>query len=188
MVDVTHDGDDRRTGLLCGFVGVVGVVEERLQLHLFLLTRIDEDDFGANLHREEFHLLVGERHGGGHHLALLEQEANHVDRTAVQLGGEHLRGRTSLDNDGALGYRSIARRVLRGLQCLQLLHVLATLFARLFSCTATIAAGARVGSAALRASDLSTKTRSSTACRPGAGGARSRTGTARTWRASAQAG
>jgi len=56
---VAHDGDDRRTRRLLSFVGIVRVIKERLQFHLFLLTRINEDEFGANFEGEQFHLLVG---------------------------------------------------------------------------------------------------------------------------------
>ena len=71
-------------------VVVVVVVEEGLELELLLLAGLDEQDVGADLEREQLDLLVGERHGGRDHLALLEQEAHDVGRRAVQLGAELL--------------------------------------------------------------------------------------------------
>ena len=46
--------------------------------------------FGADLEREQFHLLVTEAHGGSHHLAVLQQVAHHVSSGAVQLRCEVL--------------------------------------------------------------------------------------------------
>ena len=124
VVDVAHDGDDRRRGRLHLGVLVVVVVEEGLELHLLLLTRLDEQDVGADLEGEELHLLVGQRHGGGDHLALLEQEAHDVGRRAVQLGRELLGRRAPLDDDRALGHGRVVRRVARQqLLRLQLLAV-----------------------------------------------------------------
>ncbi len=99
VVDVTHHGDHRRTRLLA--LVVVGVVEQLLQLDLFLLTGLDQEDLGADLEREQLHLLVGERHRGRDHLAVVEQEADDVGRRAVQLRSELLRRHTTLDDDDA---------------------------------------------------------------------------------------
>jgi hypothetical protein len=90
---------------------VVGVVEQLLQLDLFLLTGFDQQDLGADLEREQLHLLVGERHGGRDHLAVVEQEADDVGRGAVQLGSELLRRHAPLDDDVALGTGCVRRRV-----------------------------------------------------------------------------
>ena len=90
VVDVTHDGDDRRAWLLSRFVDVVAVVEQRLKFHLFLLTRFDEKDLGTDVEREEFHLLVGESHGGRDHFAVLHEEANDVGSRAIQARRELL--------------------------------------------------------------------------------------------------
>ena len=50
VVDVTHDGDDRRARLEQRLVLVVVVVaEHRLQLELGLLAGLDEQDLGAEL-------------------------------------------------------------------------------------------------------------------------------------------
>ena len=101
-----------RGALRVGIVVVV-VVEQRLQLDLLLLAGIDEQEVGADLEREQLHLLVGERHGRGDHLALLQQEAHDVGGGAVQLGRELLRRRAPLDDDRALGHRRVGRRVRR---------------------------------------------------------------------------
>ena len=71
VVDVTHDGDDRRARHLQRLVVVVAVVEHRLQLELFLLAGLDQEQVGADLEREQLHLLVGQRHRRGDHLAVL---------------------------------------------------------------------------------------------------------------------
>ena len=103
-------------------VVVVVVVEEGLELHLLLLARFHQEQLGAHLEGEQLHLLVRQRHGGGDHLALLEQEADDVGRGAVELGRELLGRRASLDDDGALGDRGVVGRVageqLLGLQLL----------------------------------------------------------------------
>ena len=106
VVDVTHDGDDRGARHLQRLVVVVAVVEHRLQLELFLLTGLDQQQVGADLEREQLHLLVGERHGGRDHLAVLQQEADDVGRGAVQLGSELLGRHATLDDDRALGHRA----------------------------------------------------------------------------------
>ena len=118
VVDVTHDGDDRRTRSLGFLVVVVAVVEQRLQFQFFLLARFDQQQFGADLEGEQFHLLVGERHGGGHHFAVLHEEQHDVGRGAIQTRRELLSRHTTLDDDGALGHRRAGGAVAlhRGLQ------------------------------------------------------------------------
>ena len=59
VVDVAHHGDHRRARRLQLLVVVVAVVEHRLQLDLLLLAGIDEQQVGADLEREQLHLLVG---------------------------------------------------------------------------------------------------------------------------------
>ena len=122
VVDVAHDGDDGRARRLQLLVVVVAVVEHRLQLDLLLLAGIDEQQLGADLEREQLHLLVGERHRRRHHLAVVEQEPHDVGRGAVQLGRELLRRHTAFDDDRALGHGRVARRV-RGELRLQLVLV-----------------------------------------------------------------
>ena len=91
MVDVAHDGDDRRPRPLRVGIVVIVVVEQLLELDLLLLSGLDEQEVRADLEREQLDLLVGERHGRGDHLALLQQEADDVGGRAVQLGPELLR-------------------------------------------------------------------------------------------------
>ena len=126
VVDVTHHRDDRRPRPLRVGVVIIVVVEQLLELELLLLSGLDEQEVRADLEREQLHLLVGERHGRGHHLALLQQEAHDVGGRAVQLRRELLRARAALDDDRALGYRRVGRRVRRRGLRLQLLHVPAT--------------------------------------------------------------
>ena len=104
MVDVAHDGDDRRAGAQ-GLLVVVGVVvgEHPLELDLLLLAGVDQQHLGADLDREQLDHVVAQGLGGGDHLALLEQEADDVGGGAVQLGAELLGGGAALHHDLALG-------------------------------------------------------------------------------------
>ncbi len=106
MVDVAHDRDHRRAGPQVGLVVVV-VTEQLAELDLLLLAGLDQQDLGADLGREQLDHVVGERLGGGDHLALLEQEADDVGRGAVQLGTEVLGAGPALDDDLALGDRCV---------------------------------------------------------------------------------
>ena len=72
-----------------------------------MLTWLDKQDLSRNLEREQFHLFVGESHGGRDHLAVVQQEPDNVGRRAVELGRELLRRNTALDDNDALGYRCI---------------------------------------------------------------------------------
>ena len=89
MVDVAHDGHDRRAGtqssssLFLFFFEVLG-----LELGLLLLARVDQADLGAELGGEQLDHVVAERLGGGDDLALEEQEADDVAGGAVELGPE----------------------------------------------------------------------------------------------------
>ncbi len=60
VVDVAHDRDDRRARLQQLLVVVVAVVEHRLELDLLLLAGIDEQQVGAELEREQLHVVVGQ--------------------------------------------------------------------------------------------------------------------------------
>ncbi len=126
VVDVAHDRDDRRTWRLQIRIVVIVVVEQLLELELLLLAGLDEEEVRADLEREQLHLLVGERHRGRDHRALLQQVADDVGRGAVQLGSELLRACASLDDDRALRHRCVGRRVGRRRLRLQLLEVAAT--------------------------------------------------------------
>src|SRR5690606_29109824 len=84
--------------------------------------RIDEQQVGAELEREQLHVLVGQRLRGGDHLAVLEQELDDVGRRAVELRAELLRRHAALDDDRPLGDRCVGGGV--GLRLrLQLLAV-----------------------------------------------------------------
>ena len=94
VVDVAHDGDDRRARPLVGLVLLVLVLEVAgQQLGLLLLAGVDQADVGADLGREELDHVVGQRLGRRDHLALEEQEADDVTGAAVELGPEVARGR-----------------------------------------------------------------------------------------------
>ena len=97
---------------------VVAVVEQRLQLDLLLLARIDEQQVGTELERIQLHVLVGQAHRDREHLAVLEQELDDVAGGAVQLGAELLGRHTALDDDRALWHRRVGSgvRLLLGLQ------------------------------------------------------------------------
>jgi hypothetical protein len=109
------------TGVAGGRVEQLVEPELALQLDLLLLAGVDEADLRADLGREQLDHVVGERLRGRHHLALLQQEPDHVGRGAVQLGPEVLRRRGALDDDRPLGNGSGRRRVARRLHRLQLL-------------------------------------------------------------------
>ena len=79
VVDVTHDGDDRRPGHQVGLVALVlaEVDVERLeQLPVLFLGR-DDLDVVVQLGAEQLEGLVVDRLGRGHHLAEVEQ---HLDQ------------------------------------------------------------------------------------------------------------
>ena len=99
VVDVAHDGDHRRAGLLA--LVVVGVVEQLLQFDFLLLTRLDEEDLRTDLEREHLHLVVAEGHGRGDHLAVVQQEPDDVSGRAVQLRSELLGRHAAFDDDDA---------------------------------------------------------------------------------------
>ena len=111
MVDVTHDGDHRRTKHLLFWIVVVGIVEQSLQLHLFLLTRVDEQHFCANFDGKQLHLFVGKRHGCCHHFTVLHQEANYVGRCAIELRRKLLGRRTAFDDNDAFWHWRVASGV-----------------------------------------------------------------------------
>ena len=59
VVDVAHDGDHGRTGPeVVGLLVVVG--QHGLELDLLLLTRVDEQDLGADVVGEQLDHLVGQ--------------------------------------------------------------------------------------------------------------------------------
>ena len=110
VVDVTHDGDDRRARLEQRlFVVFVVFAEHRLQLELGLLAGLDEQHLGAELLGDELDHLVGQRLRAGDHLARVEQDPHEVGGGAVQLGRELLDGDATRDHDLAFGDRRIVR-------------------------------------------------------------------------------
>ena len=62
VVDVAHDGDDRRPDAQRVLVLLLVVVEQREELELLLLAGVDEQDLGADLGREQLDHVVGQRH------------------------------------------------------------------------------------------------------------------------------
>ncbi len=123
VVDVAHDGDDRRTMRLAGVLAVVVLVvelQQLLQLDLLLFTRIDELDLGTDLGREQLDHVVGQRLRGRDHLALLHQEPHHVRGGAVDLRSELLRRGGALDHHDTLGHGGLVGRVGRAVHRLQL--------------------------------------------------------------------
>ena len=123
VVDVTHDGDDRRARLLERVVVFVVVAEQRLQLELGLLAGLDEQHVGTERLGDELDHLVGERLRAGDHLARVEQQAHEVGGGAVQLRRELLDRDAALDDDLVLGNRRIARRELRHRRRTEVLEV-----------------------------------------------------------------
>ena len=108
VVDVAHDGDDRRSGPQLRLVLLLVVVVEELgqQLGLALLARVDQAHLGTKLGREQLDHVVGQRLGGGDHLPLQEQEADDVAGRPVELGTEVAGRRAALDDDLVLRHRS----------------------------------------------------------------------------------
>src|SRR5262249_19605120 len=103
-------------------VVLVVVAEQLLERELLLLAGLDEEDFGAELLREQLDHVVGERLRCRHHLAGREQEADDVGRAAVELRTELLRRDAALDDDLAAGHRRARRAVRRQLGGRQLLE------------------------------------------------------------------
>ena len=128
VVDVAHHRDHRRPGPEVGLVHLLVVLVLEVlgeELGLLLLAGVDQADLGAELGREQLDHVVGERLGGGDHLALQEQEADDVAGRAVELGTEVARRRPALDDDLALGNRGGGRRVGGELGRLELFEVAA---------------------------------------------------------------
>ncbi len=108
VVDVTHDGDDRRARLeqrLVVFVVVGG--EQRDQLDLLLAAGLDDQHLRAERFGDQLDHLVGERRGCRHHLARFEQDADEVGGRAIQLGRVLLDRAAARDDDLAFGDRRV---------------------------------------------------------------------------------
>ena len=124
VVDVAHDRHDRRAGtqvLLALFLFLFEVLG--LELGLLLLAAVDETDLRADLGREQLDHVVAERLGGGDHLALEEQEPDHVPGRAVELGPELARRGAPLHDDLEVRHGRVRRRVGGELCRLELLEV-----------------------------------------------------------------
>ena len=93
VVDVAHDGHDRRAGPEQGLVLLLVVEVLGLQLRFLLLAGVDEADVGVQLGGEQLDHVVRQGLGGGDHLALLEEEPHHVGARAVELRAQLLGGR-----------------------------------------------------------------------------------------------
>ena len=127
VVDVAHDGDDGRTLLEVGLVLVLGPdhLEQELERLLLLGTGIDEPELGSDLVGEQLDHLVAQGLRGGDHLALGHQVPDDVGGRAVELGADLLRRRAPLEDDLAVGHRSVDGRVGADLLRLQLLELAA---------------------------------------------------------------
>ncbi len=114
VVDVAHHRDDRWARAEQALVLLLVVLEVLgLELGFLLLAGLDEADLGADLGGEQLDGVVGQRHRGRHHLALLQQEAHDVGRRTVQLRPDVLRGGPAFDDDLAFGHRRGGRHVVR---------------------------------------------------------------------------
>ena len=102
VVDVTHDGDHRRTGLevvLAALVLAVGEVEGLQQLAVLVLRGHDLNDV-VHLAAEQLERLVADGLRGGDHLAEVEQRLHQRGRVGVDLLGEVGQRRAAGQPDG----------------------------------------------------------------------------------------
>src|SRR5690606_27917414 len=121
VVDVTHDGDDRRTDhqvLLVALVLAELQVEGLEQLAVLLL-RADDLNGVVHLVREELERLVGDGLGRGDHLAEVHHDRDERRRVGVDLLREVGERRTARQADGlsvaARQHHAADRRGLHGL-------------------------------------------------------------------------
>lgn len=121
VVDVTHDGHDRRTRdeeLLAALVLTELDVEGLEQLAVLLLGADDLED-EVHLVREELQRLVGDGLRGSDHLAEVHHHADERRRVGADLLGEVGEGRTTRQADGlsvaARQHHAADRRGLHGL-------------------------------------------------------------------------
>ncbi len=102
VVDVTHDGDHRRTDLevlLATLVLAVGEVEGLQQLAVFVLGR-DDLHLEVHLAAEQLQRVVTDRLGRGDHLTEVEQRLDECGRVGVDLLGEVAQRRATGQPDG----------------------------------------------------------------------------------------
>ena len=123
VVDVTHDGDDRRTLLEVFFAALVlavGQVEGLQEFAVLVLGRDHLDDV-VHLAAQQFQGLVTHRLGRGHHLAEVEQRLYQRRRVGVDLLGEIAqRGAAGQPDDFAVAVRKAHATDDRGLHVLVL--------------------------------------------------------------------
>ena len=102
VVDVTHDGDHRRTALQVGLVALVLAVGEVEGLQQFAVLVLGADDLHDVVHlaAEQFERLVTHRLGGRDHLAEIEQCLHQRRRVRVDLLGEVGQRRAAGEPDG----------------------------------------------------------------------------------------
>ena len=102
VVDVTHDGDDRRTGpevLLAADVLPELQVEGFEQFAVLVLRR-DHLDVVVQLGAQHLKSVVGDRLGGGDHLTQVEQHLNQGGRLYTDLLGEVRQGSATAQPHG----------------------------------------------------------------------------------------
>ena len=102
VVDVTHDGDHRRTTLQIGLVALVLAVAqvEGLQQLAVLVLGGHDLDLVVHLAAEQLQRVVADRLGGGDHLAEVEQRLHQSGRVGVDLLGEVGQRRAARQPDG----------------------------------------------------------------------------------------
>ncbi len=125
VVDVAHDSYDGRSCLqvLLVFFKVLASEELRPEGGLLLLARVDQTDLRTYLRGEQADHVVGERLGGGDHLALEQEEAHDVTGRPVEARAELLWRGTALDDHLVVGNGGTRRQVGSHLDRLELLHV-----------------------------------------------------------------
>ena len=109
VVDVAHDGHDRRAGNRCALLRLL--VFLLLELELVL----DPDDVRrvVELIRDHADRVIGQRRRGGSHLAGHEQDLHDLGGRAVQLLRDHLGRGTVHDLQDGAGRGGGLRRLLR---------------------------------------------------------------------------
>lgn len=186
VVDVTHDGHDRRTGDEC-FLAALVLAEldvEGLEQLAVLLLRADDLEDEVHLVREESQRLVGDGLRGGDHLAEVHHHADERRRVGADLLREVGEGGTARQTDGlpvAAGQHDAAdRRGLHGLVLLAPLPLRLATTTRRTAGTAerTLCATAATGAAGTTAEARTTAEAAATAT--GTTGTATATGTGRT--------
>ena len=135
VVDVAHDGDDRRTCckvLLAADVLTELEVEGLEQLTILVL-RGDDDDVVVELGAQDLKGLIGHRLSGRHHLAEVEQHLHQLCGIGVDLLGKvGQRGTTTQAHRLAI---TLADTHTANQRCLDLVELLPALLARLATAT-----------------------------------------------------